>query len=146
MNSSEIRMMLAVLMAAVSSPTIADTYVHDEATRSLGGSIGINGQPCAFNTFGQALASATSGDTIYVRPSNRIELIGKIDIDLTFVPAEAAGPEFSGCEQEMASAASDTVIIDGNGLNLNDTGGIVEVRNGASVTFRHMWLRNARRH
>ncbi len=124
-----IGVVLAGLLAA--SPTDAGQRAPS------GGSIGINGAPCQFNTLASAIQSASPGDTILILPSTRVEFIGKIGIDLTIVPAEA------DCETELLSANSETVIFDANGFSNDSTGGLAEIRGGAAVTIRHMWLRNA---
>lgn len=139
MKSRAVCIAILALLAAVSQ--VASSREPAQVTGRS--SIGINGGACEFATLKQAIQAASAGDTIYIQPSTRTELIGKIGISLTFVPAQAAPPTLSGCEQELLSATSGTVIIDGGGASDDARGGMAEIRDGADVTFRHMWLRNA---
>lgn len=104
--------------------------------------VGINGSACAYETIEDAIASASSGDIIYISSSAFTEFLGDISIDLTFVPAQATAPDFSGCEQEFFGNIA-FVRIYGNGMMNSTEGGLVKIINGATVTFRHIWLRDA---
>lgn len=115
----------------------------DSETNKSGGNVGINGAACNYFTIASAIAAAPDGATIYVRPSIRTEFIGTIDKNLTFVPGTSAGPTFSGCEAELTTATSSTVLFQANGFSQDATGGMVRVTNGATVTFRHMSFRDA---
>ncbi len=106
--------------------------------------VGINGSACAYESVNEAIAAASAGDTIYIRPGTYEELLGKIKVDLTLLPSESAGPGFTGCEQEMSSATSATVIVDGQTGTFDSQGGLVQISQSATVTFRHMWLRNTK--
>lgn len=125
-------LVLAVMLSLLSAQADSST--------PQGGTIGINGAPCAFNTIESAVQAASSGDTLYVRPSFRTEYIGKIDIDLTLVQSM---PSPIGCEQENPAADAADLTITAKSFSHDSTGGLGEIRQGAQVTFRNMTLTNA---
>lgn len=122
------------LLTSLCAPLKADPGAAQD---TRGGNIGINGASCGFFTVASAIAAASSGDTIYIIPSTRTEFIGVVDKSLTFVPSTP------GCAQELTTADSNDVIFDANGFSSNAEGGLMRVTNGATVTIRHMWLRDA---
>ncbi len=101
--------------------------------------IGVNRGGCQFDNVAAAIAAAGNGATIYIEAGTYNGLLGQIPRDMTLVPARPN----SSCREEDTTANSATVIIDGGGGSFDPTGGLVEITDGAVVTFRHMWLRNA---
>ncbi len=104
---------------------------------------GINGGACAYTSVAQAVAEAASGDTIIIEAGQHAGLIGEIDIDLTLVPGRPGPPGNTGCERENVGAAVGTVQLSGDGGSDDAVGGLVEVLDGARVTFRNLTLRSA---
>jgi len=104
--------------------------------------VGLNGQACEYETIREAIDNAQANDIVYIMSGTYNELLGSVEVDLTFLPSEAAGPGFSGCEQEKLSATLAEVTIDGQGGSADTRGGLINISQGAEVTFRHMWLTN----
>ncbi len=99
--------------------------------------VGINGAGCAYGSINDAIAAASDGDTIYITRGHYSELLDEIDKSLTLI---AASDE---CVGEAGGATEQSVYIQGQGNSADSTGGLVQITNGATVTFTHMTLRNA---
>jgi predicted outer membrane repeat protein len=89
--------------------------------------IGINGNPCAYTSYTDAMTAAFDNDTIYTMQDTYYMTIGTIAKDLTFAPAT------NSCQ----TPASSGVTLDGFG-----TSQIAYVSNGTQVTFTNMILTN----
>jgi len=98
--------------------------------------IGVAGQACEYSTIADAIAAATDGDTIYLSKGNYLENAIIIDKSLTLVQGNAT------CVAENESALQGDVVIDGS-FQFSSSGGIFEVSNGKSVSFKNMILQNA---
>lgn len=93
--------------------------------------IGINGSPCTYSSWADALAAAQAGDTLYVEKGKWIGRIGTITKDLTIIAAQ------NDC-QEAASAG---VTIDGDDTS-SSFGGVAEIGPEVDVTFVNLTLTN----
>ncbi len=133
------RFWLIALWLAVSGPAGADS----KGLVILNPIAGINGGPCAYTSIAQAVADAASGDTIIIEAGQHPGLIGEIDKDLTLVPGRPGPPGATGCELENVGADFSTVRLSGDGGCDDPVGGLVEVLDGARVTFRNLSLQSA---
>ncbi|HSH04748.1 MAG TPA: S8 family serine peptidase [Anaerolineae bacterium] len=97
--------------------------------------VGLNGATCGYGTIGDAIAAASSGDTVYVPRGYYGERIGIIDKDLTIVGS------VTDCTAEDNSIGSYDVTIDANDAPTT-YGGVVQINNGATVTMTNLYLRD----
>ncbi len=108
------------------------------------GNFGLNGNQCCYNTFAQALANASNGDTLFIGGGDQVinEFMGVIDIDLTITPGKPGAPAFSGCEVLDPNYSPD-IVFDMNFASQGTHGGMLQVTNGAEVELRRIDLQNA---
>ena len=98
--------------------------------------VGIGGAVCEYSTIEEAITAAIDSDTIYISGGNYLESAIAIDKSLTFVQAN-----FS-CQDEQLNPIPADLVVDGSNL-FNSTGGLFNVANGKTVSFKHMTLQNA---
>ncbi len=137
-RQSRIRSLL--LLAILLSASLLTWVTHAPIAAAQGRfKVGIDGSSCVYETISDAInAFNTPNDVIYVSPGTYNETLPDIAFDMTLVAAEA------DCRNEDLSADSDTVVVDGGGGSADSSfGGLVKVKDGATVTFRHMTLQNA---
>ena len=142
-RTTNIHWALFVSLCLTTSDTLSKDSNADLSNRGATFHVGINGAPCAYVHPVQAMAVASPGDTIYLRPATYTSALNEMTMDLTFVQSEAGAPDFSGCEQEASSPQIEDVIIQVLGNSADTVGGMGKIRNGATVTFRDIWLRDA---
>lgn len=104
-----------------------------------GGIAGINGAPCGFATITGALSTAQDGDLILIEQGlyNSVRL-NNINKSVTLAPAVSG----TSCQTEYAGSSASTLVIDGGGGTSSASGGFAQISGGATVTFRHITVRN----
>jgi len=98
--------------------------------------VGVAGEACGYSTIADAIAAATDGDTIYIGKGNYLENATIIDKSLTLVPGQ------TNCLAENMSALQSDVVVDGS-FQFSSSGGVFEVSDGKTVSFKNMILQNA---
>ncbi|MDJ0657744.1 MAG: hypothetical protein QNJ40_26530 [Xanthomonadales bacterium] len=118
-------LLLGVLLALVSASARGGPFFF--------GSVGINGEPCAFSSIAAAIESAVRGDTIYVTADTYNENPGLVDKSLTFRSAT------NHCQ----SASTDEAVIIGDAAAGNIFQFDTPQRTPIRVSFHHFELREA---
>ena len=140
---------IAATSPAVDSGTESLTQLHDidgeprglQETPDAGADeanakIGIGGAVCEYSTIEEAITAAIDSDTIYISGGNYLESAIAIDKSLTFVQADLS------CQDEQLNPMPANLVVDGSNL-FNSTGGLFNVANGKTVSFKNMTLQNA---
>jgi len=121
--------------------------VAEEVSRPAGlngtASVSVNAGPCVYDTVAEAMANASDGDTIVIRPGFRAEFIGKIDLNVTLIQGGPISPGNTGCELPGVSADPTNLTFDAKTFSNDDDGGMAEVLADRTVAFRNMTLRQA---
>jgi len=134
-GSATLRVVTALVVLAGTVGLAAGTTPRVAAMPTVN-TVGIGGSPCAYATIGEAIAAATTGDTIYIAPGTYNEVLGVVDLDLHLIAAT------TDCTQADAAAAPSNHVIDGGGAAAFD-GGIVKIAAKRTVTVTRLTLRDA---
>jgi predicted outer membrane repeat protein len=111
--------------------TLSEKATSSTTAPEAGEFIGINGSPCAYNSWADALAAAIDGNTLYVDQGTWVGRIGSITHKLTIIAAK------NNCQE----AATGGVTIDSDATSVT-YGGVADIGPAADVTFRNLILTN----
>ena len=103
---------------------------YDAGADEFNDYVGINGAPCSYPAISAALAAASAGDTVFVRPGTYHELLGDVTKDVTIIGAEA------DCSAENSAPTHSTVIVWADGL----ANRIATIKSNTTVTMTHVSL------
>ena len=94
--------------------------------------VGLNGGVCAYDSLGEALAAASSGDVVYVSAGTYNERLGQINMDLTLTAAS------TDCTQAV-DLPQYAVDIDANDQGAA-FGGVIELMHTRTLTLTNLYL------
>ena len=130
------RAIAAALM--VVSTLIVATVSAEEISRPTGlngsASVSVNAGPCVYDTVAEAMADASDGDNILIRPGYRAEFIGKIDRDVTLIRGFPGSRGNTGCKFLTVTVDPASLTFDAETFSNDTNGGMAEVLAERTVT------------